>query len=353
MSALTHDERVSDQHARDDDRRTGAGLAGLVWLTWRQHRWAIVGSLVLAAGLTGWLAVLAGRIAAINRQCGYQVCAEDTSQYVTLHGNFGLLHVTEILMIVVWFLPLLVGVFLGVPLLAREHEQRTLLLAWSQDITPARWLWTKLILLGALTVALTAAVSVACDHLAHVWSIAAGESLFGGSAFQVTGMLPVALSIAWFAVGVALGAGLRRTLPSILSALGGFVGLLLLVQWRYPTFETPLTATTPVTSTTGKIMMPHVPANSLVIPDTAQPGSANTVDAAGHTVRLASVCPGGQRGNLPACMARHHLSVVFEYQPGSRIPDFHLMLGGGYLAIAVLALVATWWLVRRTSLSAG
>ena len=68
---------------------------------------------------------------------------------------------------------LLIGVFLGVPLLAREHEQRTLLLAWSQDITPQRWLWTKLALLAGLTAALCTATAAACDHLTHVQHIAA------------------------------------------------------------------------------------------------------------------------------------------------------------------------------------
>jgi hypothetical protein len=61
--------------------------------------------------------------------------------------------------------------------LAREHEQRTLLLAWSQDVTPQRWLWTKLAVLGAMTAAATAAVSAAAGHLADVMTIATGQSL--------------------------------------------------------------------------------------------------------------------------------------------------------------------------------
>ena len=64
-------------------------------------------------------------------------------------------------------MPLLIGVFLGVPVLAREHEQRTLLLAWSQDVSPARWLWTKLALLGLFVAALTTAVAGVSDHLAR------------------------------------------------------------------------------------------------------------------------------------------------------------------------------------------
>jgi len=44
---------------------------------------------------------------------------------------------------------------------------------------------------------------------------------------------------------------------------------------------------------------------------------------------------------------------LVKYQPGSRIPDFHLIVIGGYLALGAVAVAVVWWLVRRTSLSAG
>ena len=53
------------------------------------------------------------------------------------------------------------------------------------------------------------------------------------------------------------------------------------------------------------------------------------------------------------CMAQHNIYSQIQYQPGSRIPEFHLILTGGYLAIGVIAAATLWWLVRRTSLSAG
>jgi hypothetical protein len=44
---------------------------------------------------------------------------------------------------------------------------------------------------------------------------------------------------------------------------------------------------------------------------------------------------------------------ALRYQPASRIPDFHLILAGGYLALGAITVAVVWWLVRRTSLSAG
>jgi len=44
---------------------------------------------------------------------------------------------------------------------------------------------------------------------------------------------------------------------------------------------------------------------------------------------------------------------ALRYQPGSRIPDFHLILACGYFGLGAITVAAVWWLVRRTSLSAG
>jgi ABC-type multidrug transport system permease subunit len=49
---------------------------------------------------------------------------------------------------------------------------------------------------------------------------------------------------------------------------------------------------------------------------------------------------------------QRHLMTLLRYQTGSRIPDFHLILIG-YLGLGAVAAVILWWLVRRTSLSAG
>lgn len=156
MSAITDHHDVVTSPTPTGQRRSGARAIDLVWLTWRQHRWAITASVVLAGALTGSMVYVADRIGEINQQCGYAVCPSGSSQAQELVGQFGLLAVTAQLAIAVVVMPLLIGVFLGAPLLAREHEQRTLLLAWSQDVSPQRWLWSKLVLLGGLIAVLTA-----------------------------------------------------------------------------------------------------------------------------------------------------------------------------------------------------
>ena len=70
--------------------------------------------------------------------------------------------------------------------------------------------------------------------------------------------------------------------------------------------------------------------------------------------RLQSLCPSGPGGvntNNHHCLSGAKTLLI--YQPGTRIADFHLILIGGYLSLGLIAAAVVWWLVRRTSISAG
>jgi ABC-type transport system involved in multi-copper enzyme maturation permease subunit len=356
MNKLAHPPLVAQRSkARRSSR--GGGFTGLLWLTWRQHRWALVASLATAATLTGWMAHLATEMTTLYHQCHDTLCPGDSPRAATLNAAFGPVSVSNDLLLAVQLLPLLIGIFIGVPLLAREHEQRTLLLAWSQDITPARWLWTKLALLGVLVAALTAGISAVSDHLAHVLTTVGSGNMFSGPLFLDSGMLPLALSTAWFAVGVALGAATRRTLPAAMSAIAGFVALTVTVYRLYPTLVTPLSHLTPLGGSTDPDAA--LGANALILKGGIIIGTnfvSNLFDSSGHALNytaLQTICPGAGADTVLPCGARNHLTTLVQYQPGSRIPDFHLILASGYLGIGVLALAVVWLIVRRTSLSAG
>jgi hypothetical protein len=361
MSPLTHPPLAANtvtgrEPAAQPANRAGR-LSGLLWLTWRQHRWALLGSLLLAALLTGWMAYLAAEMSTLHRQCHDTTCSDFSVQHATLYATFSPVRVSDILFLVVQYAPLLIGVFIGVPLLAREHEQRTLPLAWSQDVSPVRWLWTKLALLGLFVTGLSAVVAAESDHLAHARHAIGAGTLFGDTLFPVSGMLPVALSVCWFAVGVALGAAIKRTLPAAFGAVAGFAGLTVAIHFRYPTLMRPLSLYTQLGQPDTGVLRN----NALLVKGgiTIGPGQAtNLYDSAGHELgydTLHRLCPdpGSDSNATLDCLARNHLQTHTLYQPGTRIPVFHLILASGYLGLAAVALVATWLIVRRTNLTVG
>jgi hypothetical protein len=353
MKALTYQPPAPGVSAGGEaaPRRSG-GLSGMVWLTWRQHRWALLGTLVLTTLLVGWMAYLCVDITRLYHQCHDTTCPPYSPQGAALSATYGPIWQAGNVAVVVMYAPLLIGLFLGVPVLSREHEQRTLLLAWSQDVSPIRWLSTKLVLLGAFVAGLTVVLSAVSDHLAHVYANVRG-GLFDDSSFLATGMLPSAISICWFAIGVAVGAVVRRTLPAMFAVIAGFIAALMGIKWRYPTLMTPLH---------DYLHYDHLGQggpgpNALVLRGnvTIGPDSVSGLyDVPGHQISFADLqrmCP-----NLnpdPACLARNHLMSNVTYQPSTRIPVFHLIVAGGHLGVAAVALVAVWLIVRRTNLSAG
>lgn len=358
MSALGHRSLAANRpDSRESATARAGGMSGMVWLTWRQHRWALLSSLLLVAVLVGWMTYLAVDMTALYRQCHDTQCPPYSPQNATLFANYGPVRQAETLQVVVRYMPLLIGVFIGVPLLAREHEQRTLLLAWSQDVSPLRWLWSKLALLGLFVATLMAVMSAVSDHLSHVYSTIIGGGLFDDSSFLVTGGLPLASGICWFAVGVALGAAVRRILPAVFGVIASFIGLMLGIQWRYPTLITPLSFYRHFDQPGGGINDPNallVKGIVAIAPDSV----SNIYDSPGHEVTYAELhrmCP--NLGLDPKvtfdCLASNHLLNHVTYQPSSRIPAFHLIIAGGYLGVAVVALAAVWLIVRRTNLSAG
>jgi hypothetical protein len=347
-------------HREDSTESTaapGGGFSGLIWLTWRQHRWAILGTLVLAAVLVGWMTYLSTELTDLYHQCHNMRCPANSPQGQRLGGPYRLVRTYTYLSRLVQYMPMLIGVFIGVPVLSREHEQRTLLLAWSQDVSPARWLWAKLSLLGLFVTAVTAAVAGTSDHLEHAMSDVAVGSLFLHEPFLNTGMLPLAISICWFAVGVALGAAIKRTLPAVFGVAAGFIGLMLFVQYRYPTLMKPLSAYRQLGGPDDGLL--HN--NALIVKDGiinyGGDHPSGLFDASRHQLtgaELERLCPpSGNPDTDLTCFMNNHLQGYLEYQPGSRIPDFHLIVGAGYLSLAVVALAAVWMIVRRTNLSAG
>ena len=118
--------------------------------------------------------------------------------------------------------PALIGTFWGAPLIARELETGTFRLAWTQSVSRSRWLVTKVALVGAASLILTGLLS-----LVVTWWFGPIDAMnadrFSPLVFDVRGLVPVAYAVFGFALGVALGCALRRTVPAMAATLIVFV----------------------------------------------------------------------------------------------------------------------------------
>ena len=91
----------------------GGGFRGLIWLTWRQHRWALIGAFVLAAVLVGWMIYLSAEFTDLYRQCHQTLCPEGSPESHRLAGSSFLIRSYSYLSRLVQYMPMLVGVFIG------------------------------------------------------------------------------------------------------------------------------------------------------------------------------------------------------------------------------------------------
>jgi hypothetical protein len=116
--------------------------------------------------------------------------------------------------------PILLGLFLGVPVVAREVESRTAPLAWTLSRSRRRWLFQRAIpVLGAVVVA-SLAGGIAGDVLVHASSRIEGYDP-GFSDWWARGPQVAVRGVAVAAIGLAAGASIGRQLPALLlSAMG-------------------------------------------------------------------------------------------------------------------------------------
>ena len=137
----------------------------------------------------------------------------------------------------------IIGALTGAPLVAREVEQRTHLAAWTQSVSRRRWYITKIAVLGTALVVAGLTAGTANAWLQH--QLAAGDTTSSRWSWFVSIHLALAGEAALaFALGVAFGALLRRTLPAIGATVAGFAVLLLTARWI-------VQALTPAAKTTG------------------------------------------------------------------------------------------------------
>ncbi|MFF8938856.1 ABC transporter permease [Streptomyces paradoxus] len=116
-------------------------------------------------------------------------------------------------------LPVLTGAWAGGALIGRELESGTAGLAWTQSVTPARWLAAKLAVPALLLVPGTLVITLLHRALwasdSHLQRVQGWREWHDDSVFEANGTLATAHPLAALALGVLAGLAVRRALPAL------------------------------------------------------------------------------------------------------------------------------------------
>ncbi|MYW67818.1 ABC transporter permease [Streptomyces sp. SID8379] len=301
--------------------------SGLTWTVLRLHRGALrlwVASVVVLTGVLLWAWGPGTSGLDITGHCGgitANGCAAtgptvDTYHYALLSADFCLT-----------LLPLAVAVFAGGVLIGRELETGTAQLAWTQSVSPLRWLTAKLAL-PALALVVGTGLLVVLRRQVAAAAPGYGDNQWFSRNFEVLGPVAVALPLLGLACGalaallqrrLLAGAGLGLTLTVLLTLV---VGMLRPSLWPthtatstvaqgYPAFEGEVTGEGAITASGAHIADP--------------------------------MCVDDQ-----ACIATHHITGYYvEGHPTSHFWPLQLAETGVLLALSALIVFVTYRVLRK------
>lgn len=197
----------------------------MIWLTWRQHRAQAATAFSFVALFSAFLIVQGRTVHDAFTSSGLAACLDGDGQCTEMVNAFGTRFGSlQLLIPLVLVLPLLLGLFWGAPLVAREAEHGTHRLVWAQGVTRRRWLLVKVGLVGAAAAVLASVFAFVGTWFSEPFNLASTSRLAPG-VFDLQGAVPVAYTLFALALGVAAGARVRRVLPAMAITLAGYVGV--------------------------------------------------------------------------------------------------------------------------------
>jgi hypothetical protein len=307
----------------------------MTWLLWRQHRsQALFSAIAFAAfGILLWIT---GVHFADTYRAALATCTPtDTCDQLSLfRGDGAVIDIVNLSAAV----PLLMGLFWGVPSVGGEYDSGTHLLVWMQGVRRRDWLN------GKIAVLLTAAALWGTAIAATVtwWSTTLNSleaNRFDPGKFDAQGIVPVAYAVFGVSLGLAAGAVIRRVLPALAVTVAGFVAIrLIVISYVRPHYETA------VTSIQGLARQTTLPSGSWVL--------SRSLTLHGHPVSglispPAQCFAGSDRKASDACLVRAGYHAVTSYQPASRYWTFQWIEAGIFVGLAAALVAVAVIAVRR------
>ncbi|WP_291414467.1 ABC transporter permease [Actinophytocola sp.] len=303
----------------------------MFWLTFRQHRMqvlvtvgvlAVLGVVLLVQGL--------GTVDAKAELSGTELDRVLEERYELLYQ------------VLTWLpaAPVLIGLFWGAPLLGREAERGTLVLAWTQSVTRRRWVTAKLAWL-ALAVALC---GLALGAMVEAWNATFAGSDFARrfgdrGMFTTTGVVAGGWWLFGFMLGVAGGALFRRLLPAMAVTLAVFFVVLFAVMGLRGDYATPDRIVQEIQES------PRLPADDVLLAGSGwlAPDGTETTDGPLPT------CEDVPPPTFAGCLRESGYRMVTYVHPADRYWRFQWTEAGLLLAGAVLLAGVSYQRVARWS----
>ncbi|MGC9543715.1 ABC transporter permease [Streptomyces sp. UG1] len=310
------------------------GPRGLAWVLLRVHRWALwLWLLLVAVGAGALLWVYGwGADAAWDEframgcdspdrgpSCDYSGLA--ISRY-NLAGSLG----DSLLS----FVPLLAAAWAGGALIGRELESGTAQLAWTQSVSPVRWLAAKLAVPAALLVSGTTVLMLlhrlAWSSDSQLRQVTAWREWYEDDIFLANGSLAPAYALLGLTVGALVGLLARRALPALGLAVVGVAVLM----------------------TTLTTLRPHLWPVETLVNKNGYPPYVGMVTDEGALTSSGARMPDPLCVDDTACLARHDIAGFYrDYHPSSHFWPLQLVETGIVLAVAALAVLIAFRLLKR------
>ncbi|MGO9333540.1 MAG: hypothetical protein ACLQCU_05735, partial [Acidimicrobiales bacterium] len=330
-------------------------------VTWLQRRSTLIG--LLGVFVACAVAIVVGQTGTHATYASFVANGCVQNRFHTPCGNFenwfaDNTDLFSAMVIALHVVPVVIGVFVGAPLLSRELESGTFRFTWTQAVGRSRAVVTTLVLLALFVTVATCVLGLLLNWFAHPFEIIGIESQWQSGLFDTTGPMLAAWTLFALAFGTFLGALIGRTVAAM-AVTAATVGGLLVVSfvWLVARLEAigalATTQLIPMGLNVGQLNVPGAQFNGpvgswLVRAWFTGPGGMHLSAAAADNV-IGRMYNGASNGKVGPSrwLSVHHYIYWVSYQPASRFWVFQIIAAATLVVLAALLVFATVRLVRR------
>ena len=236
--------------------------------------------------------------------------------------------------------PVLLGVFVGAPLISRELDTGTFRFAWTQGAGRTRWALSTLVLPALLLTAVTGAFTALFWWYFRPFLADGQVSEFLPLAFALLGVAFAAWTLFSYALAAFTGTFFRRTVPAMAVTLIVYIVLAIGTATAIrPHYASPV-------SEPG--WNQGAGAGWVISSWVRAPNGQHLSQAAVSSLHVPATVQNSQSPDaFTNWLTSHGYTLWQSVQPDSRFWQFQLIEGGWLLAVSALLIAGAVWLIRR------